>query len=68
MYIQKLVISSLLLDTLFNVSNVTEAIVDTLDATSSTTNLSLNHLAPSTIDTTDSLFIAALVMIGNGHT
>lgn len=56
MYIQKLVISSLLLGKLFSASNIIEATINTIDAASSTTNFSLNYFAPSTIYNRDSPF------------
>ena len=51
MYIQKLVVSGLLIGALFNASSVTAATVDTIEATSPTANASPNYFAPSGIAT-----------------
>ncbi len=54
MYIHKLVVSSLLLGALFSTSNVSAATVDTIDATSPTSNVSPNYFAPGGAETFDS--------------
>ena len=53
MNIQKLVLSSLVLGALFNASSVLAATVDTIDATSPTSNVTPNYFAPGGAETFD---------------
>ena len=54
MYIQKLVVSSLLVGALFSATSVMAATVDTIEASSPTANASPNYFAPSGAATYDS--------------
>lgn len=54
MYIQKLVVSTLLLGALFSATSLTAATVNTIDATSPTSNISPNYFAPGGAETFDS--------------
>lgn len=54
MYIHKLVISSLLLGAFFSTSSASAATVDTIDATSPSSNVSPNYFVPNSTSTTSS--------------